>query len=193
MTAISIYIDNNVWDFLYERQLDLSAELPATRYCLCMTREAEFEIPPIPADKAGLKRFIDTTIAKCVQTVSLFGFYDETLPADEQRFAGFDVGRFASDMELAFIEQQRKSITARKKEKTKLFGNEADVSVAARSFESVVLTLDAKKGPINTAYEQGGLIVFLKEFDDSGLSLSDYVEAKIANRDTPRGSNGKCV
>ncbi len=151
-----------------------------------MTREAEFEIPPIPAEKIELKRFIETTIAKCVQTVSLFGFYDETLPENEQRYGGFDVGRFASDAELDFLNQQRKSISDRKREKTKLFRNEADVSVAARSFESVVLTLDAKKGPINTAYEQGGLVVFLKDFDDSGLSLSDYVDAQIAKRDMSR-------
>lgn len=186
MAAVSVYIDNNVWDFLFERGLDLSVELPADRYCLCMTREAEFEIPPIPAEKIELKRFIETTIAKCVQTVSLFGFYDETLPENEQRYGGFDVGRFASDAELDFLNQQRKSISDRKREKTKLFRNEADVSVAARSFESVVLTLDAKKGPINTAYEQGGLVVFLKDFDDSGLSLGDYVDAQIAKRDMSR-------
>jgi hypothetical protein len=43
---ISIYIDNNVWDFLFDRRLDLAAELPRPDYCICITREAEFEIPP---------------------------------------------------------------------------------------------------------------------------------------------------
>jgi hypothetical protein len=42
----SIYIDNNVWDFLFERGIDLSVELPRNGYCLFLTREAEFEIPP---------------------------------------------------------------------------------------------------------------------------------------------------
>lgn len=192
MAAVSVYIDNNVWDFLFARGLDLSLELPCERYCLCMTREAEFEIPPIPPKKAELKRFIEATVAKCVKTKPLFGFYDESLPADEQRFGGFDVGGFASDAELDFIEQQRKTISTRKREKTKLFGNEADVSIASRSFEAVVLTLDAKKGPLNTAYQQGGLVVFLTDFDESGLSLSDYVDAEIAKRDMSRCSGGKC-
>ncbi|MDF3842300.1 hypothetical protein P3W55_11345 [Pseudomonas citronellolis] len=84
MTIKSVYIDNNVWDFLLDRKMDLSIELPPNHYCLCMTREAEFEIPPIPESKADLKFFIQETIRKCVKTVPLFGFYDESLPADEQ-------------------------------------------------------------------------------------------------------------
>ncbi|MEP9318169.1 hypothetical protein ABKS89_13590 [Pseudomonas sp. LABIM340] len=182
MPIKSVYIDNNVWDFLFARQMDLSVELPADRYCLCMTREAEFEIPPIPEEKADLKQFIQEAIRSCVRTVPFFGFFDESLPTDEQRHGGFDQGRFASLEELDFINQQRTTIGSRKKEKTKLYPNEADVSVAARSFESIVLTLDRKKGPINSAYQQGGQIVFLTEFDGSGLSLMEYVEAKIVRR-----------
>lgn len=182
MAIKSVYIDNNVWDFLFDRKMDLSIELPPDQYCLCMTREAEFEIPPIPESKADLKHFIQATVEKCVKTVPLFGFYDESLPADEQRNGGFDQGSFASVAELDFINQQRRSIRDRKKEKTKLYPNEADVSVASRSFGSIVLTLDRKKGPINTAYQQGGRIVFLKEFDESGLSLMEFIEDQISGR-----------
>ena len=68
--------------------------LPREEFCICLTREAEFEIPPIPSGKADLKAFIDQTIAKCgIQTDSFFGFYDPNLPPDEQRVAGFDIGR----------------------------------------------------------------------------------------------------
>jgi hypothetical protein len=51
---IGVYIDNNVWDFLFERNLDLSVELPSADFCLCLTSEAEFEIPPIPREKEAL-------------------------------------------------------------------------------------------------------------------------------------------
>ncbi|SEO71685.1 hypothetical protein [Pseudomonas sp. Snoq117.2] len=188
MAAVSVYIDNNVWDFLFARGLDLSVELPSDRYCLCMTREAEFEIPPISPEKAELKRFIEATVAKCVKTVPIFGFYDESLPPDEQRAGGFGVGRYASDAEIEFVDQQRKTIGNKKRDKSKLYKNEADVSIASRSFESVVLSLDAKKGPINTAYKQGGLVVFLTEFDGSSLSLSNFVDREIGKCDMSRNA-----
>jgi 5S rRNA maturation endonuclease (ribonuclease M5) len=41
----------------------------------------------------------------------------------------------------------------------------------------VVLSLDAKTGPINAAYKQGGMVVFLTDFDKSGKSLSDFIKA----------------
>ncbi|HDS0929341.1 TPA: hypothetical protein QDZ23_004034 [Pseudomonas putida] len=176
---ISIYIDGNVWNLLFDNGIDLVAELPPDRFCLCMTQEAQFEIPPIPAEKAELKAFIVATVAKAVKTVPLFGFYNEEFPEDQQRYAGFDQGYFASDAELAFIEQQRTTIGATLKKKSKLYPNEADVSLASRSFDAYVLTLDAKEGPLNTAYNQGGKIIFLTEFCESGLSLGEFVERKI--------------
>ncbi|WWG78712.1 hypothetical protein VRC34_18740 [Pseudomonas poae] len=87
---ISVYIDANVWNILFDHQIDLTTEFPANQYCLCMTREAEFEIPPIPEEKAELKTFINATVQRAVKTVPLFGFYDESVPADEQRYGGFD-------------------------------------------------------------------------------------------------------
>jgi len=177
---IRIYIDNNVWDFLFERSIDLSVEFPNHTYCLCMTREAEFEIPPIPDSKADLKVFIEDTISRCVMTDFLFGFRDERHTAEDQRYGGFDQGRWASEQEIAFFRQQHTKIGSNKKKATRLYPQEADISLAARSFESIVLTLDAKKGPINTAYQQGGRVIFLKGLDESNLSLRGYVEHEIA-------------
>jgi hypothetical protein len=178
--TVSIYLDNNVWNFLFDRKLDLAVELPYPDFCLCLTREAEFEIPPIPPDKAGLKAFIETTIARCnINTDVLFGFHDDSLPIDEQRVGGFDVGRWASRDELTFIQQQRKPLEPRPNPKTKLYKNEADISLAARAFHSVVLSLDAKSGPINDAYRRGGKVVFLTNFDESGKSLRDFIEAAL--------------
>lgn len=179
---ISVYIDANVWNLLFDHKIDLTEEFPSDRYCLCMTREAEFEIPPIPEEKADLKEFISSTVARAVKTVPIFGFYDDSLPADQQRYGGFNTGGFASEAELAFMSQQRGAIGMRMKAKSKLYPNEADLALASRAFESIVLTLDSKKGPLNTAYQQGGLVVFLDRFLDSGLSLREYVDTDVLSR-----------
>jgi hypothetical protein len=181
---INIYIDNNVWDFLFERKIDLAVALPREKFCLCLTREAEFEIPPIRNNKPELKAFVDATIARCAIPIdSFFGFNNESLPQSEQRFGGFNVGRFASLEEIAFIRQQRTPLKPKqqiKNQKTKLYKDEADISLAARSFNSAVLTLDAKNGPITDAYKQGGKVVFLTDFDSSGMSLCDFIMKKFA-------------
>jgi hypothetical protein len=88
---------------------------------------------------------------------------------------GFNVGRWATPEEVAFLTQQRTRLGG-KKPATKLCKNEADISIAARSFHAVVLSLD-RTGPINEGYKQGGKIVFLTEFDESGLSLADFIKS----------------
>ncbi|MQT83993.1 hypothetical protein SAMN04490192_3398 [Pseudomonas lundensis] len=181
---IGIYIDNNVWDFLFERGMDLAHELPAPEFCLAITREAEFEIPPIPEEKADLKAFIQRTVKAVVKTDYLFGFGNPAHPPNEQRVGGFDLGRFADESLLDFIRQQKTPLSDRLNEKTRLRKNEADLSIAARSFTSVVITLDAKtKGPINAAYKAGGKIVYLTDFDKSGMSLREFIVAELAARD----------
>ena len=75
------------------------------------------------------------------------------------------------------MNQQSTPLTPGKKKKTKLYKDEADISLATRSFHSVVLSLDAKRGPINNAYKQGGKVVFLTDFDKSGKSLRDFIKA----------------
>ena len=111
--SINIYIDNNVWDFLFERNIDLSVELPRFEFCLCLTREAEFEIPPIPKEKSSLKEFIEETIRKNdVETRPYVGFSEPQHPEDEQRVAGFTMGYWATAEELAFIEQQKTSVVS---------------------------------------------------------------------------------
>jgi hypothetical protein len=177
---VNIFLDNNVWDFLFERSIDLSNELPQPQFQIYVTREAEFEIPAIPIDKAALKSFIAETIKHCsIRTDSFFGFFNEKVPKTEQRAGGFNVGRFASSEELGFIQRQRATVMNRKFMKTRLYRNEADVSLGARSFHSVVLTLDKKPGPLIDAFKQGGKVVFLTEFDTQSLGLRDFILSRI--------------
>ncbi len=177
--VINVYIDNNIWDFLLARRIDLAVALPSDKFCLYLTREAEFEVRAIPTvlrGKAELKAFIEETIAKCgIRTDTLFGFNDDSLPPDEQRVGGFDEGRWASSEEMDFMVQQRPALKTAKKRPTKLHPGEADISLAARAFHSVVLSLDDKPGPLRDASGQGGKVVFLTRFDDTGLSLSDFI------------------
>ena len=171
---IGVFIDGNVWNFLFDRKLDLAAELPSNEWGIMHTREAEFEIP---AGKPALDAFIQETMARCnVQTDILFGFADETRPVAEQRFGGFDVGRFAHPDEIAFIANQRASQVVRP---TRLQKHEADISLAARSFHSVVLTLDRRSAPLKAARDQGGKVVWLNDYDASALTLAEFIKRTI--------------
>jgi hypothetical protein len=81
--SVDVYIDLNVWHFLYQKHLHLERELPGDEFRLCLTREAEFEIACAPSD---LKAFIEAAIKRCgIRTKPLFGFADPNLPAEEQR------------------------------------------------------------------------------------------------------------
>jgi hypothetical protein len=172
-----LFIDGNVWNFLFNRKLDLAAELPAADWGIMHTREAEFEIP---VGKPELDAFIGETMERCdVKTDSFFGFADETKPAMEQRYGGFDVARFAHPDEIKFLASQRASEVERP---TKLQKHEADISLAARSFHSVVLTLDQRSAALKAASDQGGRVVWLNDIDASGQTLADFIKLAIAKR-----------
>jgi hypothetical protein len=74
---IAITLDNNVWDFLFDRGIDLASELPSEDFAVFITREVEIEGSAIPDDpsKTALKGYIVQTISSCdIQTTSVFGF-----------------------------------------------------------------------------------------------------------------------
>lgn len=185
---ISVYIDHNVWHFLYARGLRLAQELPHPDFCIAVTREAGFEIAPTPEP---IRSFIEKTLSECVMEDNIFGFYDESLPPHLQRVAGLDEGRFATADELAFMAQQKTLLRPSQQKlnpKTNLYGNEADIAIAARAFHSIVLTCDRKGGPLRDAREAGGKVVYLSDmFDTCGLSLREFVlrEAGISTVSEP--------
>ena len=177
--TISLFLDSNIWNFLYDRKLDLSVELPSTEFTLYITREAEFEFPTNENMKEQ-KQFIEETIHKHpIHTDAYFSFFNETYPMDKQRGAGFDQGRFISQDELSFIRSQSLKNRTGADRPTGLHKHEADVSLAARSFHHIVLTNDKNSTPIKDALKEGGKIIFLNDFDNSGLSLREFIMKQL--------------
>ena len=88
---IAITLDNNVWDFLFQRGIDLASELPPEEFALSITREVEIETLAIPANasKAALKDYIARTIVNCgIRTISVFGFATNGPAASRGFWAG---------------------------------------------------------------------------------------------------------
>jgi hypothetical protein len=110
------------------------------------------------------------------KTDSRFGFFDRTKPASEQRYGGWGIGRWASQKEFSFLAKHRASEIARP---TGLQKHEADIALAARSFGSVVLTLDKKNSALRDALNQGGNVVYLNDFDASGFTLAEFIRLAI--------------
>lgn len=179
-TRHAVFIDNCAWDVFFDARLHLRWELPPEGYDLWITREAEFELMPLAAKRPDLTAYIERTISDCrIRVHAYFGFFQDEHAADEQRIGGFDQGWWISQPELDFIHSQRAKLGASKKASTKLFNNEADIALAARSLHSIVLTRDQKRGPLQDALKQGGRVVLLNDFPTSGQSLREYVEARI--------------
>lgn len=173
---ISLFVDSNAWDVFFDRGVDLRAELPGDQFSIQITREAEFEIHHMPADK---RKYVEAALNdKTVSTDTYFGFYDESLPPDQQRVSGFDCGRFASEEELAVLSAESYSVgpTIRP---TGLYKNEADVSLAARSVVSVVLTCDGRGALKRAKTKHGGTVVDLKKWS-VGESLATFIRAELS-------------
>jgi hypothetical protein len=188
--TINVYIDSCAWNYLFENAVDLSRELPSSKFAIHITREVEIELAAIPdegvdgSDKRSLKRYIQRSINVLpVKTSYVFGF--QTLepdgsPSPIQVYGGFDVGVFQSKEERDFYEEPMvaQQLTNRKKANSGLGKNEADASLAAKSFSSVVLTNERKdkNGPLKLAAEFGGRVVYLtNEVKPSGLSIGEYI------------------
>lgn len=178
---IAVTLDNNVWDFLFRRGIDLASELPTEKFAIFITREVEIETLAIPADapKDALKDFIVRTIANCtIRTTSLFGFASNG--PGPQRLGGFGQGTWQSRTERKFYEAIRERYLAGKGQtNSQLSKNEADAAVAAQSFFSIALTCEhpKKSGPLRFATENGGKILYLEGFERNGLALKVYIEA----------------
>lgn len=184
---IAVALDNNVWDFLFARNIDLASELPSDQFAIFIPREVEIETEAIPAESKAvpaqsnipLKDYIARTIESCdISTTWVFGFASEG--PGPQRFGGFDQGTWQSKVETEFYAAIRQQyLVGKSRRKSQLASNEGDAAVAAKSFSSIVLTCEGKNksGPLRFAVEHGGKVLYLQDFDQSGLTLREFVEA----------------
>lgn len=178
---ISIFIDNNVWDLLFEYNIDIGQVLPKPYFGLSITREATFEIEPLISKRPELYDFIVKSINSAqIEEDCFFGFYDESLPQDKQRNGGFGCGRFISEEEADYLRVLSGNVNYSSARPTGLFKNEADVSVAVRSIHSIVLTLDTKPGPLRKAMDSGMKVISLKEFDPVVDNLKEYIMRELS-------------
>ncbi len=178
---IAVTLDNNVWNFLFDRGLNLASELPSDEFVISIPREVEIEKEAIPvnASKSPLRDYIARTIADCgIKTDWVFGFATEG--SGPQRRGGFDQGTWQGKSEQEFYEAIRQRFLVGQPEMgSQLARNEGDAAVAAKSFSSIVLTSESRKvnGPLRFAYENGGAILYLDTFDGNGQTLKEYVNA----------------
>jgi hypothetical protein len=179
---ISVSLDNNVLDFLFERRdsIRLEQEFPRAQCCLFIPREVEIEHRAIPEQRrADLKQFIRDTIESCgIRTTGHFGF----ATAEPQRFMPFGHGTFISKEEAARLDVFRKLFIKPKLKGSGLMHNETDISLANKAFSSVVVTVD-KSPPLRFAAERGGKVVTLEPaLSYAPQSLRRLVEEKFAER-----------
>lgn len=176
---IAVTIDSNVWNQLFEFDLDLASELPAERFALFVPREIDIELSAIPdrPEKLALKEYIRRQMRSANVKVSAnFGF---AIAGGPQRHGGFGFGTFQSEDHRAFYSAIRDNyLIGRPRRGSRLGHNEGDAAIGACSLSSVVLTRDVRKaGPIRAAIEHGGKIVDMNIFVSSGPSLAALVEA----------------
>jgi hypothetical protein len=176
---IAVTIDSNVWNLLFDLNLDLATELPADRFKLFIPREVEIELAAIPecTEKRALKNYIRTQIdAAQVHTLWVFGFDNDG--DGPQRCGGFDVGTWQSETERKFYDLIcERYLLGKTTTNSQLSRNEGDAALGANSFSSVVLTLDLKQGPLTVALANGGKILDMRPFREAGMDLASYVTA----------------
>lgn len=188
--TISIFLDSNALNFLFEQAFDLIVELPPDEFSIFINRQVEIELMEIPnvskkgVSKMQLKQYIrDSIECRQVKTTAIFGFAEANSSSGKHRYGGFGSGTFQSENDRAWYQrgETKKFLHNEKVCGSGLIHNEADVSVAVCSFNSVVLTTDKKNGPISDAAKHGGKVIYLNDFDQQPLSLKMYILEKMSD------------
>jgi hypothetical protein len=178
---IGVLIDNCVWNFLWERKIDLVTELPRDTFALYILREGEIEKEAIPntVAKKDIIEYIKRTMRECsVEVSSTFGFYIEG--AKHQRYGGFGQGTFASGAENELrLELLSRFVVGNDETGSGLVADEADLALAVHSAYAIVLTNErpTRNGPLQYAAQRGGKVLYLRDFDSTGLTLRAFIKA----------------
>ncbi|MCU6407444.1 hypothetical protein [Enterobacter quasiroggenkampii] len=149
---INIIVDSNAWNFLHVSGISLSNEL-LSDYNFQITLEVSRELQELEGKegKEALYEFFVSETQSLEEPLCYFGFYDESVPADEQRFGGFGVGGFSSVHQDDFFQKTVRQIKSSKR--GVYYGNEADMLIGSRGFgNTFILTEDNNKsGPMKEA------------------------------------------
>lgn len=160
-----VFLDNNLWDYFADNDIDLLHYFPRDIYELCITTHGKYEILQLVKEhKKYVRDFALKALGTSVQEDAVFGFYSALFPKEYQRSSGFGAGRFCSKSEsLTRSELLSKYGTSEKRKESQiLFKQEADIELASRSKENPVITFDANKsGPLRYALEQGWKVISL--------------------------------
>ena len=97
---------------------------------------------------------------------------------------------FVNNDQFQNLIKKKEFLELKKNSKHDLYKEEADIDLAVRSINDIVISNDdkkrqpkRKKGPLNIAYEDGYNIVFLREFLESdNKNLHDYVKNSLEER-----------
>lgn len=149
---INIIVDSNAWNFLHVSGISLSNEL-LRDYNFQITLEVSRELQELVGKegKEALYEFFVSETQSLEEPLCYFGFYNESVPADEQRFGGFGVGGFASVHQDDYFQKTFRQIKSSKR--GIYYGNEADMLIGSRGFgNTFILTEDNNKsGPMKEA------------------------------------------
>nr|WP_181374743.1 hypothetical protein [Polaromonas sp. E10S]AWD71954.1 hypothetical protein pE10SP1_p007 [Polaromonas sp. E10S] len=191
--TISVMLDSNAWNFLFDRAIDINHELPPEEFAIFITREVEIEICAISndgkdgCDKRLLKQYIQDSVAlNRVRTSATFGFAEANPAEGPAAYGGFGQATLQSDQDRDWYKREKTqaSILGKPKKGSGLSGNQADAAVAASSFHCIVLTCDKKRGLISEAAELGGKVLFLSDDHLASQSLKQILFSMGSSQET---------
>ena len=171
--AVSVFIDNNAWDYLFARKVDLAVDISSGDFVFAITCEAEFEIRTLPED---LKSYVSKWITCGVVTTDTYFGFAEASSDGESRVGGFGCGRFI-DLAESEILSSENGVVKGTLRPTGLYKNEADVSLAARSVHSAILNSDTKKVLGRVVSKYGGVVVNLAHWP-ADMSFDSYMKSQ---------------
>jgi hypothetical protein len=172
MARSAVWIDNGAWDWLFDNNVDLGAELPIDNFELLITRQVELEMRMIR--RIDVREFAHEMILRCqIGVRRVLGYDNPNVTEKMHRYGGFDQGHWASPAEAAFIRQQNAQREQTNLKGSGLFQHEGDIALAAKSFDGIVITAERKGGPLRDAEAAGGRVVRLGLLAERRLSLRE--------------------
>lgn len=175
-----VFLDNNLWNYFADNEIDLLYYFPRESYELLITTHGKYEILQlVKEDKKYVKEFALKALNSAVREDAIFGFYSDLFPKDHQRASGFGVGRFCDKSESVVRSEllSKYSTFEKRKESQILFKQEADIELATRSKNSPVITFDANKsGPLRYALDQGWQVISLDVDRSKSIDSENFMQ-----------------